>query len=312
MPLFQGQAVPPQQRIQHQHQAIIPTFKFNCCGVITAWGVALNPLDHKYNVDLQVWRPSPTATRSDSACYSLVDNFYATSSDLPSNRLVTVSLSPTNYINFQPGDVLGVYVESHMGDSNHDNGVILGNGMSGNTVWYGSVTRQGLALQSDTCPYPIGTNGILSSSTQAVPILSIATSIHVCPQSSSILAASINSQTSSVLFTTSSLVSMSSSAKSMVNSYSTTSLVTTKSVTLSSSTVTYSLTSPVATVVPLNTNINTPVILGISIVVLTVCVVIMFLIIVIIIVGKKFIKSADVVIDNVDNTMAFSNQVYGE
>ena len=94
LPFFRGYdqagAGKPNRRIHHQHQAIIPNYKFNCCGNITAWGVDLNP---------------------DTA------------------------------LQFQPGDVLGLYVEQHDDITGFDDGVVvLNNGShTSELVWFASV-----------------------------------------------------------------------------------------------------------------------------------------------------------------------------
>ena len=72
--------VSDRERIPRPHQAITPSYKFDCdqmCGSITEWGVDVcrdgrihQPLSHAdnsslsvprpYTLGLQVWRPSPT------------------------------------------------------------------------------------------------------------------------------------------------------------------------------------------------------------------------------------------------------------
>ena len=85
------------------------------CGNITEWGVDVHPggdtRQNRYTLDLQVWRPSPTVDDSTgTGQYSLVGNNRFTSISL-SGRVAIVSPSPQDYIQFQPGDVLGFYVE---------------------------------------------------------------------------------------------------------------------------------------------------------------------------------------------------------
>ena len=131
LPFFQGYtgaAGEPARRIHHQHQAIIPSYKFNCCGNITNWGVDLNPDDDtnpRFSLDFQVWRPSPTV--NEDGCYNLVNNYIVRSISIPTSpvneHVIRVTPLPQDQLQFQPGDVLGFYVESH-GLSNEDNGVI--------------------------------------------------------------------------------------------------------------------------------------------------------------------------------------------
>ena len=57
-------------------QAIVTSYQFNCCGDISAWEAAVFPnggANHArgaYNINFQVWRPSPTVETD--GCYSLV------------------------------------------------------------------------------------------------------------------------------------------------------------------------------------------------------------------------------------------------
>ena len=202
LPVFQGydegrsQAGGPDRRIHDQHQAIIPSYKFNCCGNITEWGVDLNPdgTRAKFDFILQVWRPSPTVNVS--GCYSLVDDFSSreiTVEDNPANeRVARVTPSPQDQLQFQPGDVLGFYVESNGdGSSDHDNGVVVleyddqnsAQLFNSELVWYGYIDTLAQTSLSGNCPHPVGTNGMLSSSTHAAPVISISVSSYSCPQS---------------------------------------------------------------------------------------------------------------------------------
>ena len=196
LPMFQGYTGEPGRRIHHQHQAIITSYKFNCCGNITEWGVDVNPLSYgsyiiTFDFDFQVWRPSPTV--NETGCYSLVDNFMATSISIPSSpaseHVARVAPSPPYQLLFHPGDVLGFYVESHGegswtgGDDN--NGVVVLNDSSHTSelVWHGRITS--LTSQSHSCPYPVGTSGVLNLSTHAAPVISIniTTNSESCPYS---------------------------------------------------------------------------------------------------------------------------------
>ena len=81
LPPFPDRGYPeatPGSRIHHRNQAIIPSYKLNCCGNITEWGVDLNPdgTSARFNFVFQVWRPAPDVNVS--GCYSLVDDFIST------------------------------------------------------------------------------------------------------------------------------------------------------------------------------------------------------------------------------------------
>ena len=190
LPSFQGygyrpgQPGEPARRIHHQHQAIISSYKFNCCGNITEWGVDLNPdgFGARFDFILQVWRPSPTVNVS--GCYSLVNDFISreitVTDSPPSKRVARITPLPQEQLQFQPGDVLGFYVESHgQGDGpggDADNGVVLVNNdidYRSESVWFASIDITTQTSLSVSCPYPVGTNGVLNSLTQAAPVISI-------------------------------------------------------------------------------------------------------------------------------------------
>ena len=178
LPAFQDYRSGEDDRITVGHQAIIPTYKFDCnqmCGNITEWGVDVQPgggrHDGLYTLDLQVWRPSPTVDESTGrGCYSLVGSNRFTSISL-ANDLARVTPSPQDYIQFQPGDVLGFYVERGRDDNN---GVNVLNARSNDIVWYGEIDSP--TSTRGSCPYSVGGDGALNMITQAAPVISIATS----------------------------------------------------------------------------------------------------------------------------------------
>ena len=185
-------------RIQHQHQAIIPSYKFSCCGNITEWGVDLNPVekDARFTFDFQVWRPSPTVDEDE--CYSLVNSYIIRSTSLPTdatiNHVARVTLLPQDQLQFQPGDVLGFYVEGHGTKSDGDNGVVLlNNGSHKNElVWFASINITAQPPQFGSCPYPIGTSEVLGSSTHAAPVISISVTSYSCPESSNTIVSTVS------------------------------------------------------------------------------------------------------------------------
>ena len=136
-----------------------------------------------------------------SGCYSLVDDFVSTEipigiSPTPTIGVARITPSPVDQLQFQPGDVLGFYVESHgdgpgsQGDA--DNGVVLltSGSYTNELMWYGSIgVATAQISQTGNCPYPVGTNGVLSSSTHAAPVISISVITYSCHQSSSITVA---------------------------------------------------------------------------------------------------------------------------
>jgi hypothetical protein len=178
-------------RIFQHHQAIIYTYRFNCCGIITAWGADVSPGDHRrdYTIDFQVWRPTPTVNDSSNAnhyCLDWVGNNRFTSISL-SGGLARATPSPRDRIHFQPGDVLGFYMESdEPGDERGDPGIVLQNDpTSGNreAVWNADMDPDEAALLRKVCPYTwlslLDEDDICESPisfTRAAPIISIGTS----------------------------------------------------------------------------------------------------------------------------------------
>ena len=170
-----------ENKITRRHQAIIPSYKFDCdemCGHITEWGVDVHPdgggHQNDYTLDLQVWRPSPTEDIDDSTGtgqYSLVGNNRFTSISL-SDRKAIVTPSPQDYIQFQPGDVLGFYVDSEQG--NNDGVVVLTSPSSftSEVVWFASIAPTQTTVRTT---YSIGSSGDLDTSTRAAPVISIKT-----------------------------------------------------------------------------------------------------------------------------------------
>ena len=156
--------------ITRHHQAIIPSYQLVCsqpCGVITEWGVDLQPAGGMHNmwytIDFQVWRPSPIVDDSTgTGCYSLVGNNRFTSIPL-SDGVARVIPSPQDYIQFQPGDVLGFYVEEARRATD---GVVVFTEPSSFTselVWYASIAPTMATSQNGDCPYSVGSNGALNT-----------------------------------------------------------------------------------------------------------------------------------------------------
>ena len=153
----------------------------------------LNPdgTDARFDFTFQVWRPAPDVNIT--GCYSLVDDFISTGIPIgiaPSQTVNVARITPSlaaDQLQFQPGDVLGFYVESHGegdgpgGDANNGVPLLNGGGYASELVWYGSISDQTSRIGS--CPYPTGTrNGILSLSTRAAPVISISTTSYSCHQ----------------------------------------------------------------------------------------------------------------------------------
>ena len=167
------------ETIPELHQVIIPSYRFTCCGNITEWGVDVHPAggmhDGLYNLDLQVWRPSPTVQTT--GCYSLVGINRFTSVPLP-NQVAEVTPLPREQIEFQPGDVLGFNLENTDGD---DGGVVLlmdsseqgDSGYETEEVWYADFSNPVIAGE---CQLVVGSQPgrMLNTMTSAAPVISVA------------------------------------------------------------------------------------------------------------------------------------------
>ena len=169
-------------RILLHHQAIIHTYKLINCGNITEWEADVFQNDqNRYALDFQVWRPSPTVNNSTgTGCYSLVGNNRFTSISL-SSGVARVTPSPQDYIQFRPGDVLGIYVESaSIWQPGATNGVVFQVSLSGSrftrdTIWYASIAPTMVVSKDRDCPYTVGNSGALSLSRRGAPVISIST-----------------------------------------------------------------------------------------------------------------------------------------
>ena len=136
-----------------------------------------------FDLDFQVWRPSPTVNVT--GCYSLVDKFAIRSISIPidseNKHVAKVIPSLPDQLLFQPGDVLGFYVESE-GRFNQDNGVVLLNNGSHTSelVWFARINATAQTSESGSCPYPVGAIGVLNSLTHAAPVISVSIITYSC------------------------------------------------------------------------------------------------------------------------------------
>lgn len=158
-----------------QHQTIIPSYKFQCCGAITEWMLSMAVVDNntRETLSLQVWRPSPAVDKT--GCYTLVGSNNFTSSALQ-GQLTVLTPAPHERIEFEPGDVLGFYVENvEVGFT--EGGVMMlcdldvrgDRGYETEEVWYAT----NLVFSNANCLAAVGTEKMLDSSTNVAPIISV-------------------------------------------------------------------------------------------------------------------------------------------
>ena len=134
--------------------------------------------DREYTLNLQVWRPSPTVGQTGSGVYSLVGNNRFTSISLDGRVAVPLLPSPSDYIQFQPGDVLGFYVEEAREDNNRGVAVLTTDSHTSELVWYASATSQTVA----GCPISVGSAGDLNTVLRGAPVISITSETSDCPR----------------------------------------------------------------------------------------------------------------------------------
>ena len=126
--------------------------------------------EEEYTLNLQVWRPSPTVDQMGDGVYSLVGNNRFRSISPHGGAASSLVSSPSNYIQFQPGDVLGFNVE----DARRNNrGVVVlaTDSYTRESVWYASATFQTVA----GCSISVGSAGDLNTMLRGAPVISIAT-----------------------------------------------------------------------------------------------------------------------------------------
>lgn len=152
-------------------QAIIPSYRFNCCAHVTRWETYVQPgggnIQGDYTIQFQVWRP----VEGDSTCYEQVGQNTFMNINLQTGGRVDGSVPTANILSVQPGDVVGLFVSSQMGDTD---GIQLddsGN-LRDNTVYHNMAQN---ILQTNTCYFRLGSplTGQLTSSVEGAPMLRV-------------------------------------------------------------------------------------------------------------------------------------------
>ena len=165
-------------RLPNETQSIITSYKFRCCGNITAWQTYVQPGGRMhqgvYDIYFQVWRPSPTV--QENGCYSMVGENRYTRISLGRSGLVSETPEPSNILTVQHGDVVGYFTISRKGINEGIQMLMIDDSQSVNSVWYNTTTGSGLLnAGAPNCPFPVGTgtDRILASFTNAAPVLSV-------------------------------------------------------------------------------------------------------------------------------------------
>ncbi len=157
-------------------QAIIASYRFDCCGVVTEWRAIvhnsgfINFEEQPYTISFQVWRPNSPSPMDTDGCYTMQGTNYFPSipladPDTDDRGIVTGVPLESERIEVQPGDVVGFYLESR---ENGNDGIQFAEDRRDESVWYatGVITDSGL-----TCPLPVGPGQTLSSFTNLAPLI---------------------------------------------------------------------------------------------------------------------------------------------
>ena len=129
--------------------------------------------DIEYTIDFQLWRPSPTTPQDSlgTGNYSLVGN-NRFSNIIPNDGVAReLSPSPQDYIQFQPGDVLGLYVEVDRGTDRGGVVALTTDEYTSEVVWHASIGSQNVGSSVSA-----GSSGNLNTILRGAPVISISTS----------------------------------------------------------------------------------------------------------------------------------------
>ena len=159
-------------------QAIITSYRFNCCGVITQWGAFVHrggdTFNGTYSITFQVWRPNSPSPVDTDGCYAIAGvNHFQNIVLNSNNRGLIRETSPANEtIAVQPGDVIGFYLTNTR--DKEDNGIQFADEgdnadpYEDEAVWYAIGTISG---SNPSCLFPVGSDRTLSLSTNLAPLI---------------------------------------------------------------------------------------------------------------------------------------------
>ena len=151
-------------------QVIIKSYQFHCCGKVGGWAAYVQPgggnhADGVYNIKFQIWRP----TGGDSYV-KIGENSFPRVQLVTTREINEAVQSSSEQLHFQPGDVVGYYLDQNSRDPN--GGIQFDSEFTQEELWY---TTGNSDLQNE-CRLDIGTGGDLSLSTTLGPIISVSLS----------------------------------------------------------------------------------------------------------------------------------------
>ena len=165
-------------RLPSGSQAIVTSYKIQCCGNITEWLTHVFPNDETfevgvYTIHFQVWRPS--AGGGGDGCYSLVGENRFPELTFVDRGPVSVIPDPTDMISVMPGDVLGYFVSSTTAAPNRQGaaGIQMKMNLTNDVVFYANLGGNPLPMGPERCPMSVGPGGLLNMSVIAAPIIQV-------------------------------------------------------------------------------------------------------------------------------------------
>ena len=166
------------------HQAVIPSYILNCSetqfGIIHHWEIYVrnsacdderrrrrqeceseSSVAIELSFDLQVLRPITERDTDGGDCYRVVGNHSVVACMLQRNGLYKIAPSAEHNIPFQPGDVIGFYVKTTVGESDVDTNIGVseltirgaGSEFTNELVWYTANVEPAMVTNQDGyCP----------------------------------------------------------------------------------------------------------------------------------------------------------------
>ncbi|XP_064406791.1 uncharacterized protein LOC135351658 isoform X2 [Halichondria panicea] len=180
-------------------QVIIKSYKFHCCGKVGGWSAFLEASGGEvYSIKFQIWRPM-----SSNRFVKIGENSFPllTFANNP-NTNSDIEKIPANseQLDFQPGDVVGYYLEQEDGGTNV--GLKFDSrDFNLEELWYATGNSE---LQNE-CLLEVGNAGDLSMSTSLGPIISVSLATTVngnCPSTFTSTLVCPTSTSSSIFLTT--------------------------------------------------------------------------------------------------------------
>ena len=150
----------------------MPSYTFTCHGNITLWGACLQPgggAEEQYDIDFRVFRPSSDGV----GCYDLIGSNFLDDGDPDDTGdldhcLVLTDIPPEDQIQVQPGDVVGFFAIQYKNGDQRNGGIQLDLDIDTVTVWNTEILT---IIDQNTCPYHIGGDGNLDSSSTGAPVI---------------------------------------------------------------------------------------------------------------------------------------------